>query len=210
MTTRPTESTTSPAISPPRLAAAQARLDRLPVGRHVGLAATSFIVLGAVNVTLDRLYAASGFPVPYAEGQTSFDATAVKGWYAVMSDAGTLGTYVGTQIFDYVFMAMLALTGFLLASLAVRAAGPGWLARPARAARLLIPLGAAADAIENLISFAMLARPETFPDWLAVAHSSAAVVKFALIAAGMVLLVGTVIGLALRALVGTRAGSAVG
>lgn len=178
-----------------RPAAAQAWLEQRSMGRHVGLAAASFLVLGAVNATLNRLYDASGFPVPYAEGQTSFDADAVKGWYATMSDAGTLDTYVATQAFDYVFMAMLATTGFLVASVVVRIAGSGLLARLGRGARTLVPLGAAADAVENLISFPMLARPETFADWLAIAHSSAATVKFSLIGIGLILLVVAIAGL---------------
>lgn len=189
----------------PTATSIQERLNTLSTRRHVAAVAASFAGLGLANGALNNLYTASNFPVPYAEGQTSFSGTQVKEWYGVMTEAGTLDTYLGTQLFDYVFIAAMMTFGFLASSLITRlTSGPGRAAsitnRIARCARLLIPAGAAFDAIENLLSFPMLAQPAAFNDAWAIAHSSAAVVKFALIGTGFVALLVSVVGLALLGL----------
>lgn len=176
------------------------RLINRPTSHHLVATIASFGLLGVVNSTLNRLYEASNHPVSYAEGQTSFDAEAIKGWYGAMSDAGTLDVYVGTQIFDYVFMAALALFGLTLASL-IRRMNKPWRqgALLAQFGGLAVAIGACFDAVENLISFAMLADPTGFPDALAFPYSAAAVIKFAAIAIGVVSILGaTIVGLVRR------------
>ncbi len=49
--------------------------------------------------------------------------------------------------------------------------------------------GAICDAVENLISFVMLANPQGFADWIAPPYSGFAVVKFAMITAAMLALI---------------------
>jgi hypothetical protein len=165
------------------------KLGRLTPARHGAAAAASFATLGIVNGLLNRLYEASNHPVSYAEGQTSFDATAIKGWYDAMSKAGTLDVYVGTQLFDFVFMAALALFALAASSVVRRLNGP-W--RPGMMAAtiggLAIVGGTIFDAVENLVSFVMLADADGFADWLALPYSGAAVIKFALIGTGFVIL----------------------
>jgi hypothetical protein len=182
--------TVSSTANPSRFGRFQARMEARSVRAHAIATAVAVMALGVVNTVLDRLYAASGFPVPYAEGQTSFDGDQVKAWYAEMQQAGTLDVYLGTQLFDYLFMAMVAVTGLLAGSLIVRRAdGTGWASGLVRrlglAVRTLLPVGAAFDAVENLFSFPMLAQPETFPNVWAVAQSTAAVAKFASIGVGL-------------------------
>lgn len=131
---------------------------------------------------LDALYAASNHPVDYATGQTTFDAERIRGFYDVMQKAGTLEVYVQTQQFDYVFMIALALFGACLATFCGRMARDGSLGRRfglwgAWAAIL----GAVCDALENAVSFVMLANPDSFADWLALPYSGFAALKFGLI-----------------------------
>lgn len=160
-------------------------LRRLRASRHAGLVIASFVLLGIVNATLEWLYAASNHPVSYAEGQTSFDAVAVKGWYAAMSEAGTLGTYVGTQFFDFLFIAALATFAITFGS-AIRRLHTSHRRSMAvvRAAVFALVAGTVFDVFENLVSFVMLTSPADFPAALVVPYSAAAVLKFALIATG--------------------------
>ncbi len=197
--------TTAPASSPARL---QHRLSALPVGWHLALAAAALALQVAVNAVLDAFYRASQFPVPFARGQTTFDGAQLKGYYAVMLEAGTLDVYWATQLFDFVFIAAVIVSGFLAGTVIVRLAGDR---QPWRGlglvVRTLLPLGAGFDAIENLISFTMLVQPRTFPEWIAVPYSAAAVVKFALVGCGLVALFLATVGLIGTALV-SRAGGA--
>ena len=175
---------------------------RRSASAHVVAVIASFIVLAVVNTVLDRLYAASNHPVSYAEGQTTFDAGRVEGFYATMSAAGTLDLYVYTQVFDYLFMVALAVFALTLGSLLRRAAAPTQpLMALARAGGVTVAVGAVFDAVENLISFVLLgfyatSDPAGFPDVLVHPYSVAAVIKFALVGLGLVLLLVSLIGLA--------------
>lgn len=158
------------------------KLTNLPIWVHgLGLIG-AFGVFNLVKTRLDALYAASGHPVDYATGQTTFDALQVKGFYAVMEQAGTLGIYVQTQVFDYVFMVTLAIFGMMLGTFVARAGRPGsWARRIGFAAALAAIIGAVMDALENAVSFVMLADPAGFADWIVLPYSGFAAVKFALI-----------------------------
>lgn len=170
---------------------------RLSLRAHGMAAVGSLIALALSNSILTRLYVASGHPVDYATGQTSFSGPQVKEWYAAMKAGGTLDTYWATQLFDFVFIA---------AVFAVGAIGATFIARINRSARgRLIALGSAAafcvgatfDAVENLLSFVMLAQSATFADWLAIPYSTMAVIKFVCIAIGLVTLVASLLTAAL-------------
>ncbi len=128
---------------------------------------------------LDAAYAASRFPVPYWQAQLSFDHEKLKGWYAFLIKNQTLDLYVHTQWIDFIFIATVLIlhTAFLLAlSRAVPAHS-----NARRALIVAAPLSAIAplaDAVENGISFIMLANPTGFEPLLAIAYSSAAAIKF--------------------------------
>jgi len=153
--------------------------DRLSRRAHGIAAMAAFVALGASNAVLNRLYEASGHPVDYATGQTSFSASQIKSWYATMEAGGTLDTYVATQLFDYVFILAVFAVGALGATFLARVTGSARGRGSSLGAAALIGTGAALDAVENLISFVMLANPQGFPDWIAVPSSAFAVAKFA-------------------------------
>lgn len=165
-------------------------LQRASLGHH-GLAALgTLVLLASQSALLNWSYAASNHPVGFAEGQTTFSATKIKGFYAVMQEAGTLDRYWQTQLLDFGLIIAMAVSGIAVGTFAARLNAPQSIfARAARLAALLICGGTIFDSIENLLSFVMLAQPQGFPDWLALPYSTAAVIKFALISAGLIALV---------------------
>ena len=167
-----------------------AALFRLSLPVHLVAAGAAFAAFQAIKVRLDASYAASQHPVDYATGQLAFDAEVIEGYYAHMTGVGTLDIYWQTQILDFAFIAAVMVLSALLGTLAARLGGRinrlgtwGW--RLGVAAALAGVSGALFDALENLLSFAMLARPEAIAPALALAYSSAAAAKFALLTAAM-------------------------
>lgn len=148
------------------------------------LAIATYVVARLLQSWLDASYANSQFPVPFYIGQTTFDANELKAYYQVLLDKGTLDIYLKTQLIDYVFMAGTFVSFFCLASAVMQSLK---LARmPTLFIRIAIffvwfaPLAAAFDALENLVSFIMLADPQGFANWLVMPYSSFAVTKFAI------------------------------
>ncbi len=173
----------------------QSRIEAMALRSHVATVVGSFIALGVVNVILNRFYEASNHPVSHAEGQTTFSGSEIKGFYAVMEEAGTIDQYWISQFIDFGFIATMVVFGVsvgMLFSRLNRRYSSG--ARLGRIAATLIPIGAVFDVIENLISFVLLADPQGFPDWVAVPYSTAAAIKFALIAVAIVLAAVSAIG----------------
>lgn len=162
------------------------RITNWPIWIHSGALIASFVALGQVQSRLDALYAASQHPVDYATGQTTFDAARIKGFYAHMQEAGSLDIYVQTQQFDFVFMLAMACFGVMLGSFVARAGRDRSAARSLGfVAAGLAVAGALLDALENAVSFVMLAQPQGFADWLALPYSGFASAKFAAITLAM-------------------------
>ncbi len=159
-------------------------ISSVPMAVHVSLVVAALVVMGVVNVRLRRLYNATGYPVSFAEGQTTFSAATVKEHLAVLVARGTLQDYAAVQRFDYLFIAWLAAAGVLIGSLVVRLASArtAWFGHVAIIAFVVGPLF---DALENLVSFGMIADPAGFPDHLALVHSTLAVLKFVSLAVGL-------------------------
>ncbi len=129
---------------------------------------------------LDSWYAASQFPVPFFEGQTTFNAEQYKSFLAVLQDKGTLGTFFTTQIIDYAYLTTIALS-FGALSIAIFRSLPSipWLKTVAKVLGIISVQAATFDALENAVSFIFLANPQDFADWLIYPYSSFAVAKFA-------------------------------
>lgn len=160
----------------------------LPAMVHLALAVGSIVLFVVAKGYLDASYMASNHPVDYATGQTGFDGTLIKGYYAHMQKMGTLGVYWTTQFIDFSFIAGMFSMGLFALSGIARLARPASVGRKAGLmASAALMTGAVSDVIENLISFVMLAMPNDFPDWIALPYSAFAVVKFALVTTGMLL-----------------------
>lgn len=158
----------------------------LPIAVHIGLALGSIAWFQVAKGKLDASYAASQHPVDYMTGQTSFSGETIKGYYAAMSETGTLDVYVTTQWIDFGFILGFMAIGLFVCTLCARLGRPGSLGRTAGVfAGAAFVLGGLSDAVENGWSFVMLANPSTFPDWLALPYSGFAVLKFGMITTGM-------------------------
>lgn len=161
----------------------------LPIWIHAAVTAGVLAAFQAIKGRLDALYAASGHPVDYATGQLAFDGDLIKGYYAVMDGKGTLDVYVSTQQFDYLFMLGIAALGLCLGTLIGRLSRDGsWGRRIGVGVAFAAMAGACFDAVENAVSFVMLAQPETFSNALALPYSGFAAAKFMMITLAMALL----------------------
>lgn len=145
---------------------------------HIAAAVVAVLAQQLAQLWLNSWYAASGYPVPYYVGQLSFSADKLEHWYAVMSDRGTLGTYVTTQFVDFVFIAATAAAHLFVLSLIAK----GLRGKLRAVAVGFVAVGLAAplfDVMENLVSFVMLANPQHIASVLAVIYSCFAAAKFA-------------------------------
>lgn len=129
---------------------------------------------------LDELYVASQFPVSFFEGQTTFNAEKVKSYYTTLIERGTLDRYVWVQIADYGYMATV-LAGFFALTAAIYRSLPAghWLKGASFAMIFIASTAPMFDALENAVSFVMLADPLGFADWLVYPYSGFACAKFA-------------------------------
>ncbi len=170
------------------------RILSLPWIGHVLCAIATFAGFQWVKGKLDASYAASGHPVDYATGQTTFNGDTVKGYYATMQEAGTLDVYWQTQFIDFGFILAIACMGLFFGTLVARLSRPSsWGRRICLWASAAALIGAVCDAIENGWSFVMLSNPTGFANWLALPYSAFAVAKFALIAFAMVALIASLV-----------------
>ena len=160
----------------------------LPLLVLAPLAAGSILWFQWTKGQLDASYAASGHPVDYMTGQTSFSGETIKGYYAAMIESGTLDVYVRTQLIDFAFIIGFLAIGLCVCTLIARLSRAESFGRRIGIwAGLAFVLGGISDMIENGWSFIMLANPSDFADWLAIPYSSFAVLKFALITFGLAL-----------------------
>ena len=155
----------------------------LPV--HIAALGLVFGGFQAVKAQLDRLYAASGYPVDYATGQLSFSAEKLTGWYGAMDKAGTLDIYWQTQFVDFGFLTSVGVMGLLIGALLARLGRGVWAPRLGRAAAVLAVMGAGFDAVENLLSFWLLLSRDAMPQAGALIYSTAAALKFACLVTAM-------------------------
>ncbi|KEJ91091.1 hypothetical protein [Sulfitobacter donghicola] len=170
------------------------RLTTLPLIAHIAAAGVSFAGFQWVKARLDASYAASLHPVDYMTGQTSFSGETIKGYYSEMIETGTLGVYFQTQLIDFGFILAMMCMGLTIGTLVARASREGsWGRKLGLFAGMAVFFGALCDAVENGISFVMLANPTGFADWLALPYSGFATVKFALITLGMLLILLSII-----------------
>ena len=164
------------------------RITHLPVWAHAAAAISATAFFQWAKRKLDASYAASLHPVDYATGQTTFNGAQIKDYYASMQKTGTLDVYVTTQLVDFGFIAAVACMGLFFCTFIARFGRDTGLGRRIGLfAGLSLIIAATCDAIENGISFIMLANPTGFANWLALPYSAFASIKFALITLGMLL-----------------------
>ncbi|WP_323814175.1 hypothetical protein [Cellvibrio sp. NN19] len=128
---------------------------------------------------LTASYAASKFPVPYYVAQLSFSAEKLKAWYSALMDSGTFDVYLQTQHLDSLFILSVLLLHPLVLVLISRLFLVDSKARKfivfCALASAIAPIS---DQLENLVSYIMLANPQSFAGGLAYIYSSFAAIKF--------------------------------
>jgi len=149
-------------------------------------AIATFILSKVIQIFwLDKSYIESKYPVPFFEGQTTFDAAITKSHYQVMLNEGTLDIFWQTQFIDFAYLLVTFVSTFLIMAAIYKMFSAGHsntqkkLQTFAWFMALTMPLNAVMDMFENLISFIMLSNPLHFADWLIYPYSSFAVSKFA-------------------------------
>lgn len=158
--------------------------------RLSALLVLSLLLAAGGYIAVETSFAATHYPVSLLEGQLAFSGSAIKSHYAALLAQGTFDRFVLTQIIDFVWIIGLMLTLFF-AHIAIargQPAGSKWQRLALRLA-VVAPLIAASDALENAVSFFMLADPQGFPDWLAPLYSGLAAVKWSWAVLGVSLLV---------------------
>ena len=165
------------------------RIESFLVSRVMDVAAWKWWLAGIVAFVgqqftmewLNHLYSMTKHPVSFFEGQTTFSGEAIKGHYAVLQEKDTLTDFINVQLYDYLYMVTVVLA-FVLVCMAIYRSLPNraWLKSLAVWMLIITPLAAVFDALENAVSFVMLANPGDFSNGLAYPYSTFAVVKFAL------------------------------
>jgi len=154
---------------------------RLSAAQWWCLAIPLLIIRQLTQNWLDSLYALSQFPVPFYVGQMTFNAAQLKSYYAVILELGTFDRYWWVQIADYAFMLTVFISFFALMAAIYRSLPKqNTVQTIARCMLVIAPLAAVFDALENAVSFVLLADPAGFADWLVYPYSSFAVIKFAI------------------------------
>ena len=155
----------------------------------------AFVIQQLTMGWLNTLYAATKYPVSFFEGQTTFNGELIKSHYAALQQEGTFGDFIQVQLYDYLYM-VTVFVAFALVCIAIYRSLPNkpWLKSLAKWMLIITPLAAIFDALENAVSFVMLANPSDFANWLAYPYSAFAVIKFTLFTLFLVwALVGSVI-----------------
>ncbi|MEP5154711.1 hypothetical protein [Planktotalea sp.] len=173
------------------------KITSLSLRSHALGTALSFGAFQGTRIYLDTLYAASRHPVDFATGQLAFDGATILGYYDSMRAGGTFSVYVQTQIFDFAFILSVMVFGLMFGTLIARL-GQGYVVprKAGIAAATFAVLGGSLDALENLVSFALMQFETQIPQVLALIYSSFAAAKFASLTTAMGLaLIGIVVGL---------------
>lgn len=145
-----------------------------------GFAIVLTFISQAAQYGLRELYQQTRFPVSFFVGQTTFNAAELKGYFQVLIELGTLDQFINVQIVDYAYMVTVFVSFFALTAAIYRSLGDNTSMKNIAQAMLVIaPLAAVFDALENAVSFILLANPLDFDDWLVYPYSSFAVLKFA-------------------------------
>ena len=159
----------------------------LPVWQWWVLAILAWFLFRRTMAWLEGLYQQTMFPVPVIEGQTAFDGQLIKSYYAVLLENDTMGDYLHVQLVDFGFMLTMFAAMFCMTVATYRSLPKvKWLKGLAWIIVLLAPLAPVFDALENFVSFFMIAKPESFANWLAIPYSTFAVIKYALSGLGFV------------------------
>ncbi|MFW9944338.1 MAG: hypothetical protein ACFFB7_05015 [Candidatus Sifarchaeia archaeon] len=138
----------------------------------------SFVLILFVAPIMLGLLELSNYAGTIDDTQLGFNGDIIKSYFALMSgDEITL--FIIANMLDYLFLISLGL--LLFSSILLIARGFGEMSNWRKVGLAASSLGvwySILDGTENVFLFAMASNPLNFPNWLAIAHSSFAFVKF--------------------------------
>lgn len=144
------------------------------------IAVTSTVLSQVAMVYLGLLYEQTQFPVPFWQGQTTFNAPQLKQYFHVLIELNTLERFYQVQLWDYLYMLTVLLSfGSLVVAIHCFLPNLAWLKRCSASMLFIAPSAALFDALENAVSFVMLQQPLHFSDGWVYPYSGLAVAKFA-------------------------------
>ena len=127
------------------------------------------------------------YPTDIISSQLTFSASTLYSHFKSLIESGTLDNYIYFHRIDFIFIVLytivLPFTVIVIARLSKDESNRFWFA-----VSLLFPAAAVFDFIENVPMLRMLSNPQSFPDWMAIAHSYCALTKLVLFGAGLALL----------------------
>ena len=132
----------------------------------------------------------SGYPGELERTQLGFDAYYIKECFSSMSKE-EMTLFIKGNLVDYLFMVSYAGLFFSSALLLTRRFEEGSVVRKlGYIASITGVFAAISDGFENIFIISMAFDPSSFPDWLAITHSTFAHIKFNLmyITAGWIIL----------------------
>ncbi|MFX0205291.1 MAG: hypothetical protein ACFFDT_04850, partial [Candidatus Hodarchaeota archaeon] len=122
----------------------------------------------------------SGYPGTMDDTQLGFNAEIIKAHFAMMESEEIILFILG-NLADYVFL--IAYGCFFYSSARYLSWNYQQGSLPLKVGKMMAGIGvlcATCDAIENLFLLSMTTNPSGFPNWLAIAHSTFALIKFIL------------------------------
>lgn len=159
----------------------------------------TFILAVYFNVIATQEFFRARYPVSLIEGQLAFSGTMMKAHHQTLIAQGTMDIYRNVQYLDF---GLMLFTGLFLA-LSVLLVTTGhqthtiW-RRFGVIGAIIIFVPSIMDAIENCFLLIMLSNPLSFPNWLAIVYSSAALAKLVIFLIGGIWLIVSGLVLAYR------------
>ena len=122
----------------------------------------------------------SGYPGTLNDTQLGFSAEIIKGHFAMIKSED-IAFFILGNLFDYAFMIAYGCFFYFSARYLAWDYQQGSL--PLKLGKMIARIGilcAICDAVENIFLLTMTVNPVGFPNWLAIAHSTFALLKFIL------------------------------
>ena len=141
------------------------------------------IVFVILSVWLTNVFGKTQYPGCWVMGQLTFSGQELRSHFSELIDLGTLVRYREAHYLDFVFIVIYSPVLFVSTLWLARKFNGVW-QRSGFIAALLYPIAGLMDAIENHLLLSILTEPIGFAEWLAIAYSSFAAIKFLLFSCG--------------------------
>ena len=143
--------------------------------RRIAIVSFPLLMIAATIVIV--LLQMSGYAGSVEDTQLGFNAEIIRNYFSLM-DSADLGLFIVANLADYLFMFFYGIFFYSAARLISWDYNRGFAKRTGLLLAWVGVIAAVLDGIENVFLLSMTADPVGFAGWLAIAHSSFAVMKF--------------------------------